>query len=256
MTYGHLLCDAPTPRLCLMDPTLTQVVAGNVKRLREKWGWSQDRLAREFREHGLRWTASSVAALETNRRGISLEEFVLLKWALHTDYENLLRNNAPFIRVESAEIRGEEVEGLFVEYEDSEPDIITDASVTRALDDVTRALGEASDLAADLILKGVGLRLTKRNRALLLDAIESQPERQLAKSLGMEVVDVAALALKLWGRSLSDERDARLEAGHGEPPQGRSPTSVATSLGHITRQQKRELIDAAKKAGIRRRKGA
>lgn len=229
-------------------PTLTHVVAANVKRLRELWGWSQDRLARELRGSGLPWTAASVAALETNRRRVDFEEFVLLKAALHTSTEYLLHTSEPWVAILGAQIPGDDLLALFDDddEEGGEPILLTPR-----LEAEEEELKERRESVrrAGLPLPTGSARGASPNRAneiwgIVTAGVHQEAERQLARALGLSVSDVAALSAKLWQRTLTDERERRLgEGGDSGPPRARR-------RGHITRELKREIAAAAASVGL------
>lgn len=54
-----------------------------LRRLRTRMGWSQSRLARAMADHGHPWRQSTVSAIETDRRGITIEEADALATLLH-----------------------------------------------------------------------------------------------------------------------------------------------------------------------------
>src|SRR2546428_8259333 len=53
------------------------VVRRNLRRLRMKGGWRQEDLALKARARGLRWSASTVTAIEIGRRPVSAGELLL-----------------------------------------------------------------------------------------------------------------------------------------------------------------------------------
>ena len=53
-----------------------------LRELREKLGLPQDDVASWARRTGLRWTRTTVTAIETGRRDVALEEFLLLPYVL------------------------------------------------------------------------------------------------------------------------------------------------------------------------------
>ncbi len=54
-------------------------IGAHLRHLRERGGLRQDDVARAARERGLAWTRATVAALEIDRRELSLAEFVTLR---------------------------------------------------------------------------------------------------------------------------------------------------------------------------------
>lgn len=67
-----------------------------------------------------------------------------------------------------------------------------------------------------------------------------ETERKVAARLGITAEEVAALALKLWGRTLAAERDARAGV------EG-SARSVQAARGHVTRALSGELAEVARR---------
>lgn len=55
----------------------------NLRRLRTRMDWSQSRLARAMADRGHPWRQSTVSAIETGRRGITIEEADALATLLH-----------------------------------------------------------------------------------------------------------------------------------------------------------------------------
>src|SRR5450756_537104 len=66
------------------------VVRRNLRRLRMKFGWRQEDLALKARARGLRWSASTVTAIEIGRRPVSAGELLLLPTLLQVSLTELL----------------------------------------------------------------------------------------------------------------------------------------------------------------------
>src|SRR5450756_3140015 len=66
------------------------VVRRNLRRLRMKVGWRQEDLALKARARGLRWSASTVTAIEIGRRPVSAGELLLLPTLLQVSLTELL----------------------------------------------------------------------------------------------------------------------------------------------------------------------
>ncbi|MCL4761295.1 MAG: helix-turn-helix domain-containing protein [Burkholderiales bacterium] len=62
-----------------MTPATHTSIGAHLRHLRERAGLRQDDVARAARERGLAWTRATVAALEIDRRELSLAEFVTLR---------------------------------------------------------------------------------------------------------------------------------------------------------------------------------
>jgi transcriptional regulator with XRE-family HTH domain len=68
----------------------SQVVADNVKGLREKKGHSQVRLADVVKKQGLDWTQSTVSQVELGARHVNVDELLALAAALEVTPQDLL----------------------------------------------------------------------------------------------------------------------------------------------------------------------
>lgn len=65
-----------------------------LRRLRTRMDWSQSRLARAMTDHGHPWRQSTVSAIETDRRGITIEEADALATLLHdSPYRGVFPDN-------------------------------------------------------------------------------------------------------------------------------------------------------------------
>src|SRR5439155_13493981 len=69
------------------------VIRRNLRRLRMKFGWRQEDLALRARARGLRWSASTVTAIEIGRRPISAGELLLLPTLLQVPLTDLVSGN-------------------------------------------------------------------------------------------------------------------------------------------------------------------
>ena len=74
--------------------------------------------------------------------------------------------------------------------------------------------------------------------ATALTAAAGEAERKAARVLGVSPVTIAAASFRSWGRSLTEEREARLaEKGTGDA----SPRVLQAQRGHVTRALLSEL---------------
>jgi hypothetical protein len=69
------------------------------------------------------------------------------------------------------------------------------------------------------------------------EGARGEAERKAAQTLKSPAVDITAYALRLWGRSLTEERDARAEE---QASQGKETRAVQ---GHITRTLLQDIQD-------------
>jgi hypothetical protein len=190
--------------------TLEELIGRNVERLRTAAGARQEDVAAAAKAHGLTWGRSSVANLEAGRAATSAVEFMLLPSIMRaatgqpTALADLL---AP-------------VDGK---------------ATTVDLTDVIAV--KASTLALSLTAGAAGIPL----RALQVVADADEATQKAARKLGITPEQAAAVALKLWGRRLSDVRDARAAA---RTPKGASPRSVQAIRGQVSRELIAELAAA------------
>lgn len=164
---------------------------------------SQDALARTARIKGFAWTRSTLAKIERGERALSVGEFVRL--------EELVPLSPSHLAAELAEV--------------------AQSARNRALDLEMRAI--APQLAPEV-----------RRQAL---AGTGEAEAKAAVSLrksGLDVapIEVSLLAFETFGRSLTDERDARLAAA------GEHSGSISARRGWVTREVVDELRPAFERA--------
>jgi len=210
--------------------TIDTIVGSNVRRLRIARGWSQDEVARRAREEGLRWSRSSVAATEAGNKTIDVAELVLLSLALDARVDELLAGEGP---------------------------VQLGAEVTRRLWEVRRIL--ASDGATKGIEPPKGevqiwasTELERRmpNLRAHMEAVRQQlsakarsaargeAEQKAARKFQIRADVLSTIALDLWGRSLTEERDARV---NDAATQSVSAKSIQALRGHVTRRLLAEL---------------
>src|SRR3989442_2246741 len=179
-----------------------------MRRLRLKFGWRQEDLAQRARSRGLKWSASTVTAIEIGRRPISAGELLMLPTLLQVPLTELVSGDQD----EVADIDG--------------------VLVTKA--------------AMDQIGRGRALTELESVFFVTLPIVEmgaTDAERKAAKSLSkatnstISVRDLIATAQLLWeGRRLDEERDRRLKATKGTG-------DLARRRGHITGLLQKELLE-------------
>jgi len=180
----------------------------NLRRLRLKFGWRQEDLALRARARGLRWSSSTVTAIEIGRRPISAGELLLLPTLLQVPLTDLVSGNPDEVV---------DIDGVLV--------------TAAAMDEIGRG-------AALTELEPVFFVTPPRVEMGATDA-----ERKAAKSLSkatnstLSVHDLIATAQFLWeGRRLDEERDRRLKTTQGKG-------SLARRRGHITGLLQKELLE-------------
>ncbi len=178
-----------------------------------KVGWRQEDLALKARARGLRWSASTVTAIEIGRRPVSAGELLLLPTLLQVSLTELLSGDHDEIA---------DVDGV----------LLTQA-----------ALGEIGRGGALTELESVFFVTPTRLEASATDA-----ERKAARSLSratnstISVRDLVATAELLWeGRRLDEERERRLNATTGKG-------TLARRRGHITGVLQDEILEKLTRA--------
>jgi len=198
-------------------PTVDQVTAANLRRLRQARKLSQDELAREARERlELDWTRDHVDSIERGKRRLSVGEVIALAHVLGVTIADFLQADdwvwlTPGLRAK----------GL--------PDVCSG---------VLEQLAEVEDVR-DRFVAGALARSPAKKR------VYTQAELKAAATLGTSPVLLAVTARRLWGRSLTEERDRRVDEhmqrseAEGGPELARA--GLQALRGHITRELYAEL---------------
>ena len=190
----------------LANRTLETVIASNVRRIRSETGRTQDQVAARLRVRGLSWTQSTVSEIEAGERGLDLGEFIVLA---------LVGLGVPPAELLSG------MEG---------PVWIAGSLV---LD-----LGQLRDILVTTPPPNPepGIEVADRQEA----------ERKAARRLGIPVAEVVAISVRLWGQSLTAERDGRI-----------APDANHAARGHVTRLLVEEIAANVKQPAkpARTRKG-
>ena len=183
------------------------VIRRNLRRLRTKLGWRQEDLALKARARGLKWSASTVTAIEIGRRPVSAGELLLLPTLLHVPMTELVSANKDEVA---------DVDGVLV--------------TKAALDQIARGRPLEEQESEFFVTLPSG------------EASATEAERKAARNLSeatnstITVPDLIAMARRRWeGRRLDEERERRLKTT-------RRRGSLARQRGHITSQLQKELL--------------
>lgn len=198
---------------------LPQVVGFRLARLRDQFGLSQDDIATAAQRLGLAWRRSSVAMLEQGRRGLSAEELLLLPYVL----DEAIRRGNP-----DAEVALEVSLGELLEPGRREVLALTDAFGLTGKQ-VEAWLGGATP---DVVP-------WKRQPDI------TEAERHAAAFLEVPVDAVQDAARRLWGRTLTEERDRRV-AESADPDMSTRSRQARRAL--VTRALHRELASIVKES--------
>src|ERR1039458_5143747 len=202
--------------------SLDEVVGENLRRLRG--AESQDAVARRARAGGLPWSRSTIAQLELGTKTVDVGELVLLAHALRVSVRDLLRTDGMIQLSPTAAMTSEALCDVLagkVLHLTSSPRAHVSID-GEAVADVLLERGESiQDLATPTKLRARVERLQRLERILprisnqqldaALEAAHGEPGRKAARTLHVDdPAEVAVAALRLWGRSLTQERDARV----------------------------------------------
>lgn len=202
-----------------------------------------DDVARRCRDSGLAWSRSVIAGLEAGTKTIDVGELVLLSVAMRVGTDKLLAGDELVSLSPSGSMDLDAVRRFL--------------RGGRALESLTagRIPGlRGTDTASDVDLVA-GIEGAQKKWAGHLDitfdeateielSAQGEAEQKAARRLGIETLDLAIASWKRWGRSLTDERDARVAAS---APVGTPARSLQALRGRVTRTLLDELAPSLKK---------
>ncbi|MFI5882037.1 helix-turn-helix domain-containing protein [Streptomyces sp. NPDC051554] len=213
--------------------TLRQVLGAGLREIRKARGLKQEEAAALLQRHGLTtWIRGTVAQAEVGARRIALEEVLLLALSFEVPPADFVAG-APDDLVElspGVRLTVSAVKALL-----SGNTAAVQALPERAVK-ITESLALAnrtSDFLAEVQRSG------QADPALVERAVASvgEAERHVARKVGTSPEWVNLVALQRWDRTLSQERDLRLQERRPEASKGQ----LATLRGHITRELLTEL---------------
>lgn len=222
--------------------TIRELVARNVRRLRLAAEVTPDDIARASARFGLDWTVQWVSGVERGKTAVSAENLVGLAVVLteavgfRVGLADLLLGDEPVHLGKMPSAAAGEVAAAYLR------ELLTAEPARRAfsspetpfasvMPDNGNALSRATAKMREISNAGLGdVDVRALSRA---EAGASDLEEKLARKLGIAPIIVIAAAAGLWGRSMTEERDARLaevtdlESEHYEPPK---PTPIVRRL--------------------------
>jgi hypothetical protein len=200
---------------------LRELVAANLRRLRQDAGREPDDLIPAARAHGLDWSASWVTSVERGIRALTADQLLALPVVLsaalghRVSLADLLVGEAPVNLGTPGELTVASVPAAYL------LDVVTGHPIRRSF------LQAPPPPPPDNTLAAVAARAAQRMRDIrdaglgdvdaraLARAEEGagSAEAKLAKRLGVPPIVVAAAAASLWGHSLTEEQAALTAAG-------------------------------------------
>lgn len=210
-----------------------------MRSLRDQHDVTADAVASRARELGLRWQRSTVASIETGRRGLSAEELLLLPLVLSMalpvrvslpqllDEEAALSEELTMTRAGFAQLL-DPVPGMWGGYR-----LQSTATATPLTDATNSGPSVERWQRIEQLWPEVHAprRFDLRRLAAIENSASSTAEQNAARALDTTPLEVATVAHRLWGHGLTEERDRRLLDAKN--------TSVGASVrvrrGHVTR---------------------
>lgn len=207
--------------------TIEQAIGQEVRRRREAAGVGQSAVAGAARQYGLPWTRAMVAAVELGRRRLTLGELALLPLVLGSAGVTAgpLLTLADLIPVSDQQVS-------------AGPSLAMPLRIARAL------LLEGGDE-----LKSVPRVVAPGHVARRTLEAAGDAEQKAATALHVSPEAVVEAAHQRWGRSLTAERERRVEA-YTRPMLTRDPAEAVSPewprrlqaiRGHVTRELLKEL---------------
>jgi transcriptional regulator with XRE-family HTH domain len=221
-------------------PDLAPAVGRRMRSLRDLHNVTADTIASQARRLGLRWQRSTVASIETGKRGLSAEELLLLPTVLsmalpaRVSLRDLLDRDIALTDEVVMTPRG------FSDLIEGAGPIWGGFKLPRQ----TRTAAQTPSVERWRVLERFwpevhgDERLSLQRLQQVERAAAGEAEQNAARILGVDALEVSAAAHGLWGHSLTAERDVRVEAGSSSD----APASaVRARRGHVTRTLLAEL---------------
>lgn len=214
-----------------------------LKALREEAGLRQDDIGAAARAIGLSWTQATVQAIEAGKRKVALGEFLLLPTVLSEALDRdvglaeLLSADGPIALADRVSVEANSLRRVLP---------------GKALDDVSVERGATwDDETLDEVFRGPYTTMLNELEQHRVDAVTAarsghgDAERKAARTLDVPAGLLALGAHLTWGRSLTDERDDRLDGEDIEDPE-----TLRARRGWVTRELLVELRETLAKYGV------
>ena len=243
---------------------MSKMVGRRVREIRNQYGLTQDNLSMVARERfGLSWTRPTIAAMETGKRQLSVEEFLLIPLILNLA---LWEKRANAKTVQLIDVMPHPEAWIYISPQcAARPAALRDIIAGKAED----AWGSPWDNVGDtpnwitpqggkswekepVVIKNLVKKIEEfeavKNKLwpetklswMDLEEVSTEPAQKMAHILGVSPFAIALAARKLWGHSLTEERDNRIAQ---ENPK---PRSLQAIRGHITRKLFAEIMPIIK----------
>jgi transcriptional regulator with XRE-family HTH domain len=207
------------------------VITENMRRIRTERGLLQEDIAMAARWVGLMWSSVTVTQIESGSRQLNLDEVILLPLVLRCSLKDLLgteKDNDPIQLGYNTVLEASTVRQLVAE---------KGPKLSAAEIPMLPGLEPALDPKIVEVVRHACLEGTLLSYLLVREGARGEAERKAAQTLKISAPLVTAYALRLWGRSLTEERDGRAVE---HIVKGKELRAVR---GHITRALLREIAN-------------
>lgn len=228
---------------------LSTVLGERLRALRESRHERQEDLAEQLRAYGLDWSRAVVTAVEAGRREVTVPEFIILcaaldtppwEWFAEADHD-AVAPDAPGWRSVELTPRRVTSEASLHRLMRGDLAAVPPPSAPEPGGATAEQLKELEHAAAQVVKRldrrWPTMSHTPDPEAAWADAA-GEAEQKAARKLGLSPVELSLFAHALWGRGLSDERDAR--ASEREPVD-LDERALQIRKGHVTRRLLTEL---------------
>lgn len=252
---------------------LRAFLADRLRDIRKAKGMSQDAVAQKARRAGLDWTRDTVHSIEHRYRELGVGEFLLLPLILGEELTAFF-DGVQFVELMPMKRSDTGAESLEPRTH-TDPELGTTATTERIrnilegkiLEQPRHGITTPADRVArekNRLLQTLGKRSGHQARlwpkatpAQLLaaeSAMSGVAEQKAAAKLRLHALDVSMLSFRLWGCSLTDERDRRVAEALTERSEDNvDPRRLQALRGHVTRSMLTELDQLATEVRAARR---
>lgn len=225
------------------------LVGRNLAARRNALGLRQDEVARKARDWGLKWTRSTVAAVENGLRSLDLREAVALVPALGLELADLFAGEEWVKYSPAGRVRASAVAaylsgrcGDVDEDRDFHTPAVLEANMA-AQERMARNAPEYYDRYREYWREASDEDMVRAEAAAGGEAESRAAKTEgLLQLIGGDPMWVSVLAHRLWGCSLTDRRDHLVAEAANE---GASRGRLQALRGHVTRRLIAELAEAA-----------
>jgi len=224
-------------------------IGQRLDQIRGTAGLTDEEIAAGARDLGLPWTRNTVVGIENGKRALNVGEFLLLPLILERAFDRAQRPAATLGLVDLLPTGWVDIGGALID-----GDALGALLRGGTLDAAKVRSIPRGQLPARQVRRPKGVELEAVRGMLPAEEAEAarierealgDAETKLARSLGTIAELVVLASREAWGRTLSEERDARLEAldvPRGPADDAQTRRRALTALrGHITRELAKQI---------------